>query len=224
MKKMFLLSLFITSLYYAQIPDVNNVLVVTHNINETRKAYCKTTNSSLNKLINSYKIYNCKKVFSKSKRSSLQNIYLIECNDLKLMNDLNDKFKHIYPAVENANGIPLTTPNDYSNTRIFTGADQAELRYIRAPEAWNLSTGSSNIKIGITDTNFSPNHEELVNSMSLEVNVSANNLNSSNQHGSMVAALVVAETNNGIGISSIGYNSFAYIGVGTNTSVLDQLS
>ena len=208
--------------FFIEIPDRNNIPIVTYNIKGTRMTYSKTTNSSLNKLLNSYEIYSCKKVFTQSKKSSLQNIYLIECNDLKLMDDLFEKFKQIYPRVENAKGVSLATPNDYSDTGGFLG-NQAELDYIMASETWDLTTGSSDIIIGISDTNFTPEHEDLLNTLSLEVNVSKNNLNE-NQHGSRVSSFAAANTNNGKGMASIGYNSYIYAGVGLNPSIMDELS
>jgi len=208
--------------FYIEIPDKNNIPIVTYNRKGIRMTYSKTANSSLNKLLNSYEIYSCKKVFTQSKKLSLQNIYLIECNDLKLMDDLFEKFKQIYPRVENAKGVSLATPNDYSSTGGYLG-NQAELDYIRAPETWDLTTGSSDIIIGISDTNFTPEHEDLLNTLSVEVNASANNLNE-DQHGSRVSSFAAANTNNGKGMASIGYNSNIYAGVDLNASIMDELS
>lgn len=208
--------------FFIEVPNINNVPVITHNKNGTRKTYSKTANSNLNKVINSHKIYTCKRVFANSKKLSLNNIYLIECNNLKLMDELFKNFRQIYPRVENATGTSLAIPNDYSSTGGYLG-NQAELDYIRAPETWDITTGSSDIKIGISDTNFTENHEDFLNTLSVEVNVNSNNLNG-NQHGSRVSSFAAANTNNGKGISAIGYDSFIYGGVGLNTSVLDDLS
>lgn len=209
--------------FYVEIPNINNVPVVTHDKNGRRKAYSKTSNSTLNKLINSYKIYGCKKVFIGSKKPSLQNIYLIECNDLKLKDELFLKFKKLYPRVESAYRETFNYPNDYGSTGGYTGTDQDELDYIRAPEAWDITTGSGNIIIGVVDNYFQPNHEDLINTLDVISSNNQPNSSFSNQHGSRVASVAAAETNNGLGMSAIGYDSYIYGGVG-RTSVMTELS
>ena len=208
--------------FFLEIPDKDNIPAVTYYRNGNRKVFSKTKVSSLNKLLNSYEIYKCKKVFSKSKRKLLQNIYQIECNDSMLMHNIKDKFKLIYPMVEHASGKTLATPDDYSSNGGFL-ASQVELDYIRAPEAWDISTGSKNIIIGIADKNFLFNHEDLKNTLDIVVNESSNSI-TGGQHGSVVSSYAAAETNNNLGVSSIGYNTYINAGVGTNTAVLDELS
>ncbi len=211
--------------FYLKAPNKDNIPIVTHSRNGYRKEYSKTKNNSLDKLLNSYKVFSCKKVFKNSKKSSLQNIYLIECNDSTLINQLKTKYKQFYTLIENAQGETLGShiPNDYSTNGTYTG-NQIELDYIRATEAWDISKGSSNIKIGIADTNFNPDHEDLLNTLSIEVNPNSNNVNG-DIHGTRVSSFAAANTNNnGIGLSSIGYNSYIFAGVGLNMSTLDELS
>ncbi len=215
--------------FFVKIVNEQNIPNVTHSRNGIRKAYSKTQNSKLDNLLNRYKIYSCKKVFKNSKKASLQNIYLIECNDLQLMDDLYDKFKSIYPIVENGQGIPLTTPNDYGSTGGYTGpgSSQEDLDFIRAIEAWGVTTGSENIKIGVADTKFSVNHEDLENTISV-INPSQNTnpKGSGNAfHGSVVSGFAAANTDNGKGGAAIGYNSFISARAqGMNVNALSELS
>ncbi len=209
--------------FFIEIPNKANIPIVTHHLNGVRKSYAKTAKADLNKLINKYKIYSCKRVFTKSKKQSLQHIYLIECDNLDLIDELKDNFKAYYPRIEVLDVQPLGIPDDYGTTGGFI-SEQSELDYIRAPEAWDITTGSKDVIIGVADTHFQPNHEDLLGTLSIEVNVSSNNVNDSKHHGSRVASVAGANTDNTKGISSIGYDSYIYAGVGTYASVLDNLS
>ncbi|TGV02556.1 S8 family serine peptidase [Flavivirga rizhaonensis] len=216
--------------FYVEIPDVNKIPVMTHSASGARMTYSKTQNRELDKLVNSYKIYNCKKVFDNSNKSSLQNIYLIECNDLKLMNQLYDRFKQFYPRVEDASAQTLYVPNDFGTTGGYTGIDQEELNYIRAPETWDLldiaNGGSNNVIIGIADNDFNTNHEDLLNRIEVVYgnnNPNATGTNNAN-HGTYVSSMASANTDNGIGMSAIGFYAKIYAAAKSRSDGLDALS
>lgn len=200
--------------FYIEIPNKNNVPVVTHSKKAVRIAFSKNPNAVLNKVINSYEIYRCIKAFESSKKSKLQHIYIIECNDINLKNELTSKFKEKYPSASKIDITSYVTPNDYGTNGGLL-IDQSELDYIRAPETWDITTGSDNVVIGISDTNFTPNHEELLNTLSIEAYESMNNING-HQHGSWVSSVAGGDTNNNAGMSSIGYKSKIYAGVGNS--------
>lgn len=197
--------------FYVEIPDNKNIPVVTHNSRGKRIVYSNTKNIALDKLINSYEIYRCNKVFKSSKKPALQNIYLIECNDLQFLNDLRDNFKQFYPRIENAQAHMLELPDDFGTTGGYVGSDQDELNYIRAPEAWNITTGAKDIIIGISDNTVQTLHEDFEGKVK---HVFGNNYpditGGSIQHGSWVASVAAANTNNGLGMSAIGYDSSIY--------------
>ena len=94
-------------------------------------------------------------------------------------------------------------PNDWGKAPIFND-EQHALEFIRAPEAWEISTGDNEIIIAII--NEAPAaHEDL------DANIAYKSPNilpaTSSYHGTKVAGGAAAVTNNHTGLSSIGYNS-----------------
>lgn len=69
--------------------------------------------------------------------------------------------------------------------------------------AWTITKGSSDILIGIADTEFDDKHEDLIGKfVRIDNIVPVNSL-----HGTSVAGIAAALTNNGRGIPGYGYNS-----------------
>ncbi len=101
----------------------------------------------------------------------------------------------------------LVVPNDYSlvtfNPVCVVRNSQAQNNLINAPAAWDISTGNPNIKIGITDQNFSRTQEDIVAKINLDNAVA---YGGGSSHGTAVAVLAGGNTNNGVGLASIGYN------------------
>ena len=78
------------------------------------------------------------------------------------------------------------------------------LNMIQAPCAWSVTTGSASILIGIADTEFDTTHEDLMYKIEgIDGPVSPIPYH----HGTMVASIAAAHTNNNTGMASIGYNS-----------------
>lgn len=127
------------------------------------------------------------------------------------------------PDVEYAYGpvqtMSFVQPNDpcYNNyTNCESGApvsDQWNLKRIQAEKAWDISQGSSSKVIGIVDSGpFNRNHPDLDSKFTSDGDLDSTPLGL--QHGTQVAGVVAAETNNSQGIASLGWNlkisSYAY--------------
>ena len=103
------------------------------------------------------------------------------------------------------------TPNDTYFANSFNNG-QWGLFQISAPQAWDIATGDANVVVAVTDNAIQINHPDLVNKMVAGRDVVDNDNDPSpcagndGFHGSHVAGIVGAETNNNLGIASIGYN------------------
>lgn len=140
------------------------------------------------------------KVFSSSKQKSLQMVYEFTCNC-----DVTD----LYVTLSRVNGLKgveygptyetLELPNDYSLVSTTNWA----LDLIGAQNAWVYTTGDPTLNVAVSDQNFYNNHEELTG----KINYYDNTNTSTKTHGTAVATIVAGNTNNSIGLSSIGYNT-----------------
>lgn len=81
------------------------------------------------------------------------------------------------------------------------------LQKIRAPEAWDITTGSNNIIVAVLDSGVDSSHPDLANKLVQGYNFYDDNYDTSDVygHGTKVAGVVAAATNNGIGVASIGW-------------------
>jgi len=95
----------------------------------------------------------------------------------------------------------LSAPNDpyYSN--------QWYLPDIQAPQAWNVSTGANTVIVAVIDTGVSSTHPDLQNILVPGFNFVNNTTNTMDDygHGTFVAGIIDADTNNGIGIAGINW-------------------
>ena len=84
-------------------------------------------------------------------------------------------------------------------------------RKVKAPEAWELSRGSSDIKIGIVDVGFDILHEDLQDKIEMPWNVFKRNAAvdvcfTNEAHGTHVAGTAAGMGNNGVGTAGIAPN------------------
>lgn len=130
--------------------------------------------------------------------------------------------------IETVVKVPLfkvfLTPNDpyYAITSTFQGYSLKwnwYLTKINAAAAWDISTGSSTVKVAIVDNAVYTSHPDLSSKIVAQYDVADNDNNANPptsvtsetsrytwSHGTHAAGLAGAITNNNVGIASIGYN------------------
>lgn len=77
------------------------------------------------------------------------------------------------------------------------------LELIKAPQAWEITKGDPRILIGITDTKIETTHEDL----KLKITQVLQNNENATHHGIAVAGCAAGDTDNGVGIASVGFKS-----------------
>ena len=120
------------------------------------------------------------------------------------------------PGVKNVDkpfaAISTYTPSDYS------ASEQWALDMIEATKAWDITTGSEQVNIGISDqfssTDINNLHIELRNNK-----VIFNPNNYSLGHGQITSGCASALTDNNLGIASIGYNTKLMFGAGNESGI-----
>lgn len=81
---------------------------------------------------------------------------------------------------------------------------------INCYNAWNVTKGSSSVKVGVIDSGIYSNHVDLINRVNREIShdfsnnsTSSGALNDTHGHGTHVAGTIGAQGNNSIGISGV---------------------
>lgn len=141
-----------------------------------------------------------RQAFPSSKQNALQNVYefACDCNETELYSAL-----HKVPGISGIEYAPkyetLELPNDYSATTAGNWA----LDLIEAETAWAYTTSNTSINVAISDQNYYIEHEELTGKITYYDNTNT----ASRTHGTAVATIAAGNTNNNVGLASIGYNS-----------------
>lgn len=108
-----------------------------------------------------YEIYEYIQAFEYAYSTEAKNIFYVEVNDSKFVQNLVNRFPNIYK--QNYSDITNITyetleyyPNDYGtssqNPNLGFPHFNKEFDYINAPKAWDIEKGNINVKIGISDT------------------------------------------------------------------------
>ena len=127
---------------------------------------------------------------------------------------------HTFPTDESAESEPsfetANTTRSFSATNGGFYPDDAEIdqQYaidlMNLPAAWQISTGTKNtIKVGVIDSGIDRSHEDIMipnNQWGIDFTGAGNPYVDTLSHGTHVAGIISAYTNNGTGISGVSWD------------------
>ena len=153
-------------------------------------------------LSHSLSLKDLKKALPSSTNPELSKIYEMYCDCS--VDDFKKATKNIsediYSIERGPTYQPLYLPNDLNNPAI---SDYA-LYLINAPQAWDLTHGDTNVIIAVSDQDYYEQTTDLVGGVTYHYDTT---INITQTHGTAVAITVSGNTDNGYGLSSIGFNT-----------------
>jgi subtilisin family serine protease len=136
----------------------------------------------------------------------------------------NDPLFHLQYALSNSGQMIGNVPGSPQ------GKESAD---IHAPTGWEEETGKDSVIIGFVDTGLDFDHPELQNKYFSRGKDFVNNDNDATDdhgHGTHIASIAAAETNNGIGIAGVAWNckilpakAMDFMGNGTYSNIIEAL-
>lgn len=128
-------------------------------------------------------------------------------NVLSIIEKLNERNDVLYASPDYKLTLATTTPED----ALYDF--QTYYENIQLPQAWDITTGSSSVYVGIIDCGIDNSHPDLGNNINeaLSKDFSATSgtgrpLKDDVSHGTACAGVLAANTNNNMGISGICWN------------------
>lgn len=248
-----LILILIGQLVFAQVE--NNILskTIIFKVSEQHRVNCNNNTIKIdqfNLLLNEIGVNKLAKVFPNKREEQrsgyvdLSLIYELTYTNSFKVNEVIQKLEELKIAeyIEPYYLPQLTyTPND---TLL---SNQYYINLINADDAWNVTTGDTNIVIGITDTGWDPIHSDLVGNVKINYADPINGVDDdadgymdnylgwdlgmndndalweSLSHGVNVTGIAAAVTDNVTGISGVGFNTkFLPIKISNSVGVLTQ--
>ena len=153
-------------------------------------------------LSRSFSFKDLKKALPSSTNTELSKIYEMYCDCS--VDDLKKATKNIsediYSIERGPTYVTLYVTDDFSYQFINNYA----LNLINAHEAWDLTHGDTNVIIAVSDQDYDEQNTDLVGGVTYHYDTT---INESPTHGTAVAINVSGNTDNGYGLSSIGFNT-----------------
>ncbi|WP_028871028.1 S8 family serine peptidase [Psychroserpens burtonensis] len=189
------------SAYWFSIKDSSKIPKVTQGRSYVTLDFGDKT---INGIFSKYNVISFERSLPASNNALLLEVFEITTSDLALFDEMDDKLSHIFFNLEEKKEIQfLYIPNDFG-TNGGELQEQEELNYINAPQAWDMTTGSTDIIISISES-VNINHEDLIGQSDIHNGGSSSSYNG---HGTSVALFAGGVTDNNTGMASVGFNSF----------------
>jgi len=161
-------------------------------------------------LVKFRKTANIAKIHGRTKAKSIKirrDIHHVSIPRGKNAQVLVNQYKNM-PEVEYAEldyyAYPEHIPNDINFN--IQWALSGSTYDIKADDAWDTTTGDASIIIAILDTGILTTHEDITGKVVASINYTDSTLTDSVGHGTHVAGIAAANTNNAKGIAGVGYD------------------
>jgi subtilisin family serine protease len=127
-----------------------------------------------------------------------------QANEMAFQHAFQERPEVEFAELDQIIPVAQIAPND---PVYYLSANSWSLQKIKGPEAWALQTGNAEITIAILDTGVDGTHEDLIAKIVPGWNVYDNNSDTADVvgHGTGVAGVAAASSNNGIGIASVAW-------------------
>lgn len=168
-------------------------------VNQDETLSFQMTDSAIENFLNSIPIYSLHKAFPTAYSPFLQRTYRVTLDNETYLDDFFQRNEIEYVELVEEENIELFIPNDYNY--MDRGTPNTALEIIKAPLAWNLTQGNPSILGGVLDNGFFVNHEDLINEIVLDLG------SGQASHGTSVASAVAGQTDNNVGLASIGFET-----------------
>jgi len=219
---LFIWIIFLSGAYGAQVPGQiivkfkPGVVGLPHGMRAASVSTASVKAASINALNSQNKVYRLKQLYAKileikPEWTDLADYYILEFPTDKRPDDVAASYQQDKNVLNASPNIVFhaytTTPND---PRYLDGS-QWGLTKIKAPQAWDFAKGSTAIKIAVLDTGVNYNHEDLASQVDLTdaynfVNDTSDPMDDHTDfHGSTVAGVIGAATNNDKGIAGVNW-------------------
>lgn len=163
-------------------------------------------------LAQTYDLIEVEKPFYFARTNDIREVYKLSFNSTDTELEIARLLESL-PSVNYAERVPVMrptyTPNDLGPQG--GGGNQWGLWQINAQQAWDISTGNTEIKVAIVDDAVLTTHPDLIPNLVPGYDVAdEDNDPMPNEvamsHGTHVAGIVSAATDNNLGVASIGFN------------------
>lgn len=195
--------------------------VTVNNLNNATQGARRQQLPFLEAIENRFEIENISQPFFSPGSDALQRTFRLNFSDNEDVHAILEELMNS-ADVEYAEPMPFfrtfSTPNDtYYNTTLsngtYTVSPSWHLDLINAEQAWNITTGNPDIVVAVIDNAIWTDHPDLENKVVRKIDLADNDentnppiMNNAWAHGTHVAGLIAAQTNNNLGVASIGYN------------------
>lgn len=170
-----------------------------------------TNNELFTKDLSEFEIEEVLQLHPNSKNNLLNRTYQIRLANIYKVDEVVSKLSR-HKDIEYAELKELHYLTIAPNDPNYSNANQWSLFQIQAEDAWDISTGDAGVVVAVTDNAINVDHPDLTSKMVAGWDAAENDNDprpcggNNGFHGSHVSGIVGADTDNNLGIASIGWD------------------